>query len=270
MNPFYEKKEKKLEFYNNPHLSFPEHLHEHIEILFVKEGSVEVTVSEKCNDLTVGDCAVIFPGQIHSYHCLEKGAFLLLLFDPSLSESYTHIIRKALPESAFIQKDAISSDVSLAFERLLLLFYKQTSVSPLQKDHSLALASAWIHVILANLMPLLQLKERKQSENTELTQRLVIYIMEHFREPLSLDLLAEQLHVSKYYLSHVFSAYFKMGFRQYLNQIRLNYALQAMQSTELTITQIWGEAGFNSQRSFNRFFLEMMEMTPMEYRKMMK
>jgi len=267
MNPYYEKKETKLEMHLNPKLDFPEHLHQHIEILFTKGSCIEVTVAEERKTLSDGDIAIVFPGQIHSYRCLREGASLIVLFDPSLLETYTHTIRKFLPESAFLQAETVSSDISLAFERLMSFICTEGSRVFFRKETPFELCCAWIHVILANLIPLLTLKERKQPESMELTHRLVIYIMEHFREPLTLDFLAAQLHVNKYYLSHVFSTHFKVGFRKYLNQLRLNYALHTMKTTELSITQIWADAGFNSQRSFNRFFLETMGMTPLEYRK---
>jgi len=270
MNPFYEKKEASLEIYLNPNLTFPEHLHEHVEILLVKDSCIEVTVASESKLLSQGDLAVIFPGQIHSYRCVKSGDSLLLLFDPSLSESYAHILRNFLPESAFLYSETVPDDVELAFDRLFTYFFKKIPKHLNQDIASIELGSAWISVLLANLMPLLQLKERNQPESMELTHRLVIYIAEHFREPLSLDVLASALHVNKYYLSHIFSTHFKVGFRQYLNQIRLNHALYLLQTTELSITQIWEASGFNSQRSFHRFFLKIMGMTPMEYRKKLR
>ena len=50
------------------------------------------------------------------------------------------------------------------------------------------------------------------------------------------------------------------------NHIRLEHVLSAMRTTDAPLTQLWGEAGFNSQRSFNRFFQETMGMTPTQYR----
>ena len=58
-----------------------------------------------------------------------------------------------------------------------------------------------------------------------------------------------------------------MNFRGYLNRIRLEYALQLIRSTRQPLTDVWEDAGFNSQRSFNRVFQETMGMTPLEYRK---
>ena len=78
--------------------------------------------------------------------------------------------------------------------------------------------------------------------------------------------LAKKLHVNKYYLSHTFSARLQMSFREYLNRIRLEYAMQLIRTTGKPLTEIWEDAGFESQRSFNRVFRDAAGMTPKEYR----
>lgn len=73
--------------------------------------------------------------------------------------------------------------------------------------------------------------------------------------------------MNKYYISDIFSGQLQTNFRRYLNHIRLEHAMQLIKITNAPLTDIWAEAGFNSQRSFNRAFMEIMGMTPMEYRK---
>lgn len=49
----------------------------------------------------------------------------------------------------------------------------------------------------------------------DLTSSVVRYIMRNFRQPLSLEHIAKELGVSKYHLSHVFSARLHTSFREY-------------------------------------------------------
>ena len=58
------------------------------------------------------------------------------------------------------------------------------------------------------------------------------------------------------------------NFNQYLNEIRLNYATSLLENTEMRITEIYLEAGFESQRTFNRAFQQRYNRTPSEYRKL--
>ena len=268
MNPFYEKRERKLQTSLSENMRFPEHLHSDTELLMVRKGQIEVNVMGERRLLSAGECAVIFPQQVHSYLSNAENRVQILIFDASLAGSYMHLIQKYRPACPFVTSDRLNTDVRLAFDRILALSQWDVNGYCKTEADAMALGRAWIQVIFAHLVPVLDLEERKKEEGTDITCRLVQYVMEHFKEPLTLEILARQLHVNKYYLSHIFSGRLQMNFRQYLNQIRLEHALQEMRTTDHSITRIWEEAGFNSQRSFNRVFLENMGMTPMEYRRM--
>lgn len=263
MNPFFENRENAhplLESFESENMEFPEHLHNHVEILTVLSGQIGVRVMEKTGTLKKGDCAFIFPHQIHSYQRLAESRIRLYIFDSSLAGAYLYSLRKYVPSRPFVPGGELPADASLALERLYALSHE--GFSPADSP----LCCAWLQVLFALIWPLLALSERRLSEGMELTCRLVRYIMENFQEQLTLETLAHELHVNKCYLSSVFSNRLHLSFRQYLNRFRVEYAAQLMKETHSPLTEIWAEAGFNSQRSFNRAFSEIMGMTPREYR----
>ena len=81
------------------------------------------------------------------------------------------------------------------------------------------------------------------------------------------NFMAKDLGVSKYVLSRVFSKIFHRNFNQYLNDARLGYAKQRLETTNDPITTIWLDSGFESQRIFNRVFKEKYKVSPNEYRR---
>lgn len=83
----------------------------------------------------------------------------------------------------------------------------------------------------------------------------------------TLGMMAEDIGVSKYVLSRIFSKTFHRNFNQYLNDERLNYAIMCLEHSDLSITQICMDSGFDSQRTFNRVFKERYKVAPREYRK---
>lgn len=266
MKPFYEKQKMKLNVIDANNLRFPEHLHEEVEILLVQSGEIEIDIMGTKQLLYAGDCAVIFPGLIHSYRRFSENRLILLIFDLSMAGFYSHVIQKQMPSTPFLLSSGLPADVRLSVDRLHGLFTDRTKEAMSAADLSM-LESAWIQVLLALLIPSLHLRERDATTYSGLVYQLIQYISEHFQEPLTLELLSQELHVNKYYLSHIFSDHLQMNFRQYLNHIRLDYAKQLLQTTDYSVTRVWEEAGFNSQCSFNRFFLDTVGTTPLAYRK---
>ena len=61
-----------------------------------------------------------------------------------------------------------------------------------------------------------------------------------------------------------------MNFNKYLNITRLEYVRYLLEYTEQTITEAYSNAGFGSQRTFNRAFRDHFHMTPKEYREQSK
>lgn len=272
MKPFYENKDCAVQSYEALDLEFPEHLHDHVEILLVLTGSVEVKIMERRQELKAGDCAVIFPQQIHSYHKPAESRTRLFIFDGALTGMYLHPVRKYIPTHPFLSARELSEDGRLALDRLYCLSCTgrgEADASPaIQKSPANAedLCSAWIQVLFAVIWLQLMPEKREQSKGAELTCQVVQYVMEHFQEPLSLDMIARELHINKYYISHIFSNQLRISFRRYLSHVRLEYALQLMRTNSAPLIDICLEAGFSSLRSFNRAFVEIMGMTPSEYR----
>ena len=96
------------------------------------------------------------------------------------------------------------------------------------------------------------------------------YVAKNFRENISLEKMAYELCVSKYVLSRMFAKTFHCNFSKYVNGVRLNYAVAALENTMDSITNICLDCGFESQRTFNRVFKDRYKITPREYRKRME
>ncbi len=90
----------------------------------------------------------------------------------------------------------------------------------------------------------------------------------HFKENLTLSKVADALYVSKYTLSGIFSRILGTSFNDYLNGLRINLAVQLLENSDSTVTDIAYEAGFGNVRTFNRAFMKLIGVTPTEYRRM--
>ena len=87
-----------------------------------------------------------------------------------------------------------------------------------------------------------------------------------FVASLTLGEVAEQVHLSKYYISRLFNQKLKLSFSDYLNMLRVRRATRLLENTDKKIADISEDVGFGSIRSFNRAFLGIMKMTPIAFR----
>lgn len=254
MIPFFEKSPSDLQLYPLENRSFSHHLHSSIELLFITEGCACIEINNQIYHVHAGECIIVFPEQVHSYLKTEGYKSRLLIVTQNVVGRYKRYFQQYTPENPVLTSGQLTPDFFLALRRL-----EETIAT------DSLLAEAWLQVLLANIFPHFLLKKKNVSEEPDLALRIVQYVTEHFQEPLTLDFLAKELHVNKYYLSHTISNRLHVNFRDYLNEIRLDYAIQLI-SSDQTLTQIWSDAGFESQTNFNRIFRLKKGMTPSQYR----
>ncbi|HBF86630.1 MAG TPA: hypothetical protein DDW54_03015 [Clostridiales bacterium] len=92
------------------------------------------------------------------------------------------------------------------------------------------------------------------------------YIKEHFKENVTLDVLAEVAHVNKCYLVDIFKRSTGVSPIKYLIQYRISHACQLLKKN-MTVTEICFESGFNELTNFLVRFKQFTGTTPSKYRK---
>ncbi len=97
--------------------------------------------------------------------------------------------------------------------------------------------------------------------------RVTNYIDEHYTEGISLDEVAGQTGISRYYVSHLFKELMNTTFVGYVNELRLNRAAMLLVTTDKPIIEIASVSGFNNLSNFNRAFKMHFGKTPSAYRK---
>lgn len=260
MLPFYEKVSENIRAYYASNLQFPLHLHSALELIYVESGSLSMTIDGKNYPLGAGDFALVFPNLTHSYQVLPdtENLSLLGICDPGLLPDFSQIFSRLIPECPILTAKQLHPDVLYALRALALEY--RSAQDPI-------VSKACFQLLLGRILPLLTLKSINPEARPDLTYRLVQYISEHFKEPLSLSLVAEQLSVSKYHLSRIFSQKLHMSFNEYLNQLRADHAVTLIRTTDHTFTYISLEAGFENQRTFNRVFRQIYGKTPSDFRR---
>ena len=93
------------------------------------------------------------------------------------------------------------------------------------------------------------------------------YVHEHYREPLTNDLLGEVFGFHKNYISAIVKEYTGMPLHRYLNSVRLARAIDMLNGRDAPISEIARECGFSDIYYFSRYFRKAFGVSPTEYRK---
>ncbi len=84
--------------------------------------------------------------------------------------------------------------------------------------------------------------------------KALIYLHHHYREPITLQLVAEQVALSPNYFSECFRSATGVTFQRYLQSLRLRFAKSLLSMSALPVTDICYAAGFQTLSHFERAF----------------
>ncbi len=94
------------------------------------------------------------------------------------------------------------------------------------------------------------------------------YIDEHFSEPITLDSLAQMVHINKCHLVRTFQKEYGITPINYLIETRLKESRFMLENTNYSTSQIVALSGFSSASYFSQCFRRREKMSPSQYREM--
>lgn len=239
------------------------HLHGHIEIIYMRKGQTLAAADDKQVLAGEGDLYIAFPNQIHYYEDFpgEHDVFLLIV-SGDLSPEFKYVFQNYIPATPVLKRACENSKIVSALEGIRQSNEQGGKYADVEiKGNLLILLSE-----LLNNMPL----EEKKDYGSNLLTDIFHYCYENYLEDISLRTLADKLQVSHYSISRIFNERFHIGFRDYINSMRISRACELLKESDSEITDIAFAVGYNSIRTFNRSFQKLMKQTPREYRQQVR
>ncbi len=269
MVPFYDTNRNDLFGFRCNRLNYPLHLQSSIEFLYVASGHITLTIGEDSRTMQEGEMAVIFPNITHSYDTpsavfgsdpdIIVDDILLVGIQTSLAGEYAESLRSYIPTKPFLPAEMVPPEIPQSMRRLL---QQEATKNPDKRK-----CRAYLQLILALLWDNLELISREDNSFDDLLYQASEYIVHNYKRSFSLEEMAEELGVGKYRLSRVFSDQLHMNFNDLLNNVRVSVAQNLLSSTDMPVTEIIYECGFDSQATFNRAFRKVCGVNPREYRR---
>ena len=102
----------------------------------------------------------------------------------------------------------------------------------------------------------------------EALQIAIDYINEHFKNNITLDDMAELLHLNPSYFSKKFKSANGLGFKEYLNNVRINHSEKLLLETGMSITEIAFECGYDNSNYYGDAFKKVNGVSPSTFRKL--
>ena len=109
------------------------------------------------------------------------------------------------------------------------------------------------------------IKDNQLSKN-RIVRDIDSYILNHYRQQISLDKIALDLHVSKSYLCRVYKKERKISIIDALNRHRVDVAKHYLKTTDKKILDIANEVGFDSSSYFSTVFSKYEGISPKDYK----
>lgn len=228
--------------------SCPVHLHQSYEINVCISGRIELTVDSKNYILDQGEAVFIFPHQLHSMKG-EGSRHMVCIFSPELVKAYSRKTALQIPDNSKFIPSVFLID----------------ALKNLSGEGSV-ISKKWVLYCLCDEFDKGASYSPKPSEDKNLLFRIFNFVEKNFSHSCSLEMLAKETSFSYSYLSRYFKNTAGMSFNSYVNKCRINNACYLLRNTDCNVLQCSVDCGYNSLRSFNRNFKEIMGVTPLEYR----
>ena len=253
------------EEHSSKHGRLPHSHADFMELFYVYKGNGTYIVDTNTYDITEGDIVICNAGVLHGESPESKRHVR------SYSIGVTNVKFKKLRENWICPLDtipvvscgALTSNVKEIFQ----LIYKLTDGGSKENSICNSLAKSLI-LITRQLIEEKGYNEisRKETSAHATAERIRFYLNEHSHDSLTLDIIAKDLNLNKYYLAHTFKAEYGISPIQYAMERRIGEAQGYLMDSSIPIGDIAHMLGFSSTAHFNSMFNKYVGIPPGKYR----
>lgn len=253
------------------------HWHPQIELTLILDGEIRYRVNDRVYHLRAGEglfcnCNALHMGEsIAGADCSYVSVTFLprILYGEKTSAMYTRYVRDLCRDTAC---PALFLSPETEWQQKILSSVREIHRQSRERSQTwelkvqIELMQIWLW-LYQNWPGTGKQKKREADPNQERIRVLISYIQEHYAEKLTLEELAEQVHICKNECCRMFKRYMQETLFSYLMAYRVNQSLVLLSESDLEITQIAAQCGFSGAGYYTRVFKKYKEMTPMAYRK---
>jgi len=249
------------------------HHHDFAELFFVYEGCGTELINGRKHTLKPGTMSFLLPHHLHEIQSLQDQPIRMYccMFDINVlygSRFDFELAGRLLQTGSLLPSYAdFEPEQAAQLRRIFQTIYGEYTGSGFGKSS----------FIRSKLLEALLVFARTQIEHAEPADvgspvlkktfwDILQHVHLHYADKLNLETLSRQFKVSPPFISQSFKRMCRQGFLEYLHTLRITSALSLLVSTEMSVSDIALEVGFDSYRNFARVFKKRKGMTPGEFR----
>ncbi len=256
-------------------LQAPWHWHRTVELFYIQSGTLEYTTPNGKWLFSAGSGGFVNSNVLHTSRVVpscESVIQLLHLFDTTLlsgehgSRMETKYILP-LTTAPGLEMIPLFPDAPEHAE-ILNAIKHAFDLSEQEWGYEFKVRESLTHIwqkLFALARPVMEKGSSKGSDDK--IKMLMVYVHEHFHEPISVEQLAQAVHISKRACFRLFQENLHMTPVEYIRSYRLQKACQMLAKSKEPITQIAYSCGLGTSSYFSKIFREEFGRSPMEYRK---
>ena len=250
----------------------PVHWHDEFEIIYVRSGFLAVSISGESYIGKTGDAFVVSPGNLHLmgsqtgtvdyYTFLFPLKYISFRTDDMLDEK----LLEPLNSGHLMICPRVKDTAKELCEQLIEIYEAK-------KDESESKITTQVRTKIILLQFILEMWkkgfviENDTSGRNTVEKEMVSYIQQNFTGKISLREFGEQFHLSEKYISRYFKEHFHITLSQYVTYLRLEHAKQLLQDTDIPVTDVAMQSGYQNVSYFIRSFQKAYAVSPLKYRK---
>lgn len=255
--------------------SWPVHSHEGMEVYYFIRGDAHYVIGDDIYELAPGDMLLFSGSTLHRVNPSKGVPYIrsYLNFTPSF-------LREQMPEDTFRKLLSLfespngllirwSVEERGEMEALFRAIHRENEREAF--GYEIMLRTLLIQMLVAIYRKSKRLHEltppQQQSHTQANVQRILQYINHRYKENFSLQELARDLHLSKYYICHCFKDVTGYTINNYVISKRIEEAKKLLRLTDEPVGFISDKLGFNTAVHFSRSFKKYAGVSPQQYRK---
>jgi AraC-like DNA-binding protein len=260
------------------------HRHNFFQIFFVASGHATHEIAGEVTEANAGHIFFVSPYTIHRVTFPRESRCYVVYFDANFLHR-SGILSEASPEdpnsyrvpemfpffcqktSGFQLDEETRGEVEHRCERLLVACARKDLFDHAEIRAELTLLLVTVARKYYAEVPLPRNDASFESLHNRHVRMALTYIKENFHRPISLKTVAEQVHLSETYLTHLFKSETGKSFKPLLDELRIENAKNLLSYTDLPLKTIAFRSGFLDQVHFGKRFKTLTHMTPAQFRK---